>query len=197
MQHLARRLVWGAGIAGDPPHKAGSTFRIAEDATLSDATDAHYTLPENARINIVHPMVLSPDDKMRWEGILSDYEIIQPFGQLAREQFVPTQEERGISTSKRWVGQLAKGARFFSLQHRGWTFVDYGLGKSVGSDGFDVTASLHTDPGLEFLAGRPEDQTLGELSLRGTNAVGSAATFGDLHAVVVSELFRDIDALLR
>lgn len=191
MQHLARRLVWGVDGAHGP-----WTFRIAEDATLSTDQDEPYQLPEGPRIRIVHPLALTAEVRGRWSTLLADYRIIQPFEQIGRELFAPTAEERGASTTERWKGRIALGERFFSLKHRGWRFADYDMGKSVGDETLAIEATLRTEPGLQFLAGKPEDQTLGALSL-GTSTEGATPTFGDLHPIAASELFRDVDALLR
>ncbi len=191
MQHLARRLVWGIEDAGGP-----STFRIAEDGTLSTDRDEAFTLPDRARMCIVHPLAIGAEVRARWSTLLADYRIIQPFDQIGRELFTPTPEERGASTTDRWKGRVALGERFFSLKHRGWRFADYDMSKPVGDETFPIEATLRTEPGLHFLSGKPEDQTLGELSL-GTSKEGAVPTFGDVHPIAASELFRDVDALLR
>lgn len=196
MQHLARRLVWSATTSGE-----SRTFRIAEDGTFANAEDNACTLPDastNASYEIVHPLLLPEAERAAWSTIFADYQIIQPFPQLGRELFVVTEEERHASVSKRGVGKLAAGSRFFSLKHRGWTFADYDMGKSVGTAAAPVYATLSTEPGLHFLASKPEDQTLGELTLRHEGRTGAGEpVFGDLDPVAASELFRDLDALLR
>jgi hypothetical protein len=200
MQHLAQRLVWRVFDAigsFDSPRAPALTFRIAEDRTFSNDEDAPCVLAEDARIGVVHPLELTEVQRARWSTILSDYQIIQPFAQIGRELFAPTEEEATGSKTARFVGKRALGARFFSLKHRGWRFLDYDMSKSVGEEAGQVEAMLHTEPGLFFLASKPEDQTLGELTLRGRGTNASAPTFGSLSAIAASELFRDVDALLR
>lgn len=197
MQHVARRVVWAAFVGG--ARSPALTFRIAEDGSFADQEDASCTLPENARFTILHPLLMEDSTRTRWSGVLSDYQIIQPFPQLGRELFVPTDEERTAHTSTRFVGKQAPGARFFSLKHRGWRFSDYDMGKPVGTTERPIEATLSTEPGLHFLAAKPEDQTLGELTLRwsGLGATDAAPVFGDLEPVAASELLRDVDALFR
>jgi len=54
---------------------------------------------------------------------------------------------------------------------------------------------LDSDPGLGFLQSKPEDQKLGELTLRRES--GSPAKFGDLSRIDASELVRDVELLVK
>jgi hypothetical protein len=195
MQHLARRLVW---CVLDATRTAlVHTFRIAEDRSLSNDEDAPCSLADDARIGVVHPIDLTEAQRARWSTILSDYQIIQPFQQIGRDIFAPTDEERSAAKTSRFKGKLARGDRFFSLKHRGWRFLDYDMGKAVGDEAAPIEAMLRTEPGLYFLAQKPDDQTLGELTLHARSTSTGAPTFGDLSPLAASELFRDVDALLR
>jgi hypothetical protein len=51
------------------------------------------------------------------------------------------------------------------------------------------SATLAIEPGIESFAGKPEDQTLGVLSLTG-------GTFSELGAILRWELLRDVASLL-
>lgn len=79
MHRFARNLIWGAYSEGAPL----STFRYSDDGTFCDENDDEYTLPENARIALVHPIELSRESIDAWTEQLSDYEIVQPFTQIA------------------------------------------------------------------------------------------------------------------
>ena len=123
--------------------------------------------------------------------MFGDYEIVQPFPQLAREVRALTAEEQASATLSRFEGTKVEGSRFFGLRHRGWELIDYGLGKRLASG---RVASLETQPGLEFLASRPADQTLGVVTLRGS---APDQAFGALDPLEASEVIRDLEMLTR
>ena len=75
------------------------------------------------------------------------------------------------------------GVMIFSLQDA--------ILKTV-SGGHAVT--LATSPGVEFLQSRPTDQTLGAVTMRGSEP---NATFGALDLLEASELLRDLEMLTR
>jgi hypothetical protein len=184
MVHLARRLVWQ--VVG-----SNATFRVTDDRTLAGSEDEAFTLDAGAEVRIAHPVVLGRELGVRWGTVVADYLIVQPFPQLGREVFVLTPEEAKATSLARFEGRPVPGSRFFTLKHRGWDFRDYSIGKPV--DAF--VAMLTTEPGLDFLASKPEDQTLGEVSLR--RAAGGAATFGEMSPIEASEMLRDIELLLK
>ncbi|HSO40263.1 MAG TPA: DUF4132 domain-containing protein, partial [Labilithrix sp.] len=188
LQHVARRLVWGAF---DGTATLLTTFRVAEDGSLSDASDAASELPRGAQIGLVHPVDLGAELAARWGNVFGDYEIVQPFPQLAREVRALTAEEQASATLKRFEGTRVEGSRFFGLRHRGWELIDYGLGKRLAGG---RVASLETQPGLEFLASRPADQTLGAVTLRGS---APDQAFGALDPLEASEVIRDLEMLTR
>ena len=183
MIHLARRLVWLAD--------GGVTFRVTEDRTFAGIDDRELALGEAARARIAHPITIA-SAVPAWSTVLTDYLIVQPFPQLGREVFTLGGDEAKASTLGRFEGRAVAGNRFFTLKHRGWAFHDYAIGKAIRG-GF--VAMLETEPGLDFLASRPADQTLGELSLR--REAGGAAAFGELAPIDASELIRDVELLVK
>ncbi len=186
--HFARRMVFvSVGATG----QILGSFRVAEDRTLADPSDDTTSLPEEAtQVGIAHPLELGPTLAARWGDVLSDYEILQPFAQLSRPIFEATEEELASTTIRRFVGHTAEGKRFFTLKARGWDFPDYDIGKRLPGG---YIALLRTEPGLDFLGYRPDEQTLGELYL--TNEAGGKARFADLSPVCMSEIFYDVSLL--
>ncbi len=182
MVHIARRLVWLT--------ESGASFRVTEDRSFADIEDRTATLRAEDRVRIAHPIALGKD-LGAWSTLFGDYHVVQPFSQLGREVLSFTEAEKKTDTLARFVGVKVPGDRFFTLKHRGWTFRDYQLGKSV----HDGMALLETEPGLDFLATRPEEQTLGEISF--FSGTRSPVTFGDLTAIEGSELLRDITLLVK
>jgi hypothetical protein len=186
--HFARRLVFAAF---DASGKLVASFRVAEDRSLADSSDDAFELPEEvASIGIAHPLELGTTLTARWGDVLTDYEILQPFAQLSRPVFEATEDELRSTTIRRFVGQRAEGKRFFTLKARGWDFPDYDIGKRLPGG---YVALLRTEPGLDFLGYRPDEQTLGELYL--TVEGGGKAHFSDLSAVSMSEIFYDVSLL--
>ncbi len=119
---VARRLLWGQWEGG-----RYRPFRIAEDGSFADSDDQTLSLPDYARIGVPHPLELP--DLSRWQEIIGDYGIMQPFPQAGRECFRPSPDEQNRQIlpdlpelSVPW-GKL-RGA----LEHRGWTLK---LGRNV------------------------------------------------------------------
>ncbi len=203
MVHLARRLVWvedfgakrrrlsSGELEGPSPSNetGGVTFRVTEDRTFAGRDDREFALDERAHVRIAHPIALG-EAVGAWSTLFTDYLLVQPFPQLGRETYALSDDEKASHEIARFEGRAIAGSRFFSLKHRGWDFHDYAIGK-VLRGGF--MAMLESEPGLEFLASRPEDQTLGKLLLRRER--GATATFGELSALDASELLRDVELL--
>ncbi len=183
MVHLARRLVWLTD--------QGITFRIIEDRAFAGEDDRERTLPDDARIRIAHPLAIA-GGVAAWSTTFTDYLIVQPFPQLGRETFAIAEDERDGPVVKRFEGRAVPGSRFFALKSRGWGFYDYSISKLVRGN---FIAILDSDPGLEFLASKPLDQTLGALTLRRES--GSPARFSDLEPIDASELVRDVELLVK
>ena len=65
-----------------------------EDGSFTDSEGNEFTFSENAVIGLVHPLELSEEEKNAWTEQLSDFEITQPFPQLARQTFSPEEKEK-------------------------------------------------------------------------------------------------------
>lgn len=82
MRQLAIGVVWSTQAG-----KKQCFFRVAEDGTLADVRDSSLALNNSEVMSIAHPIVLTNADKKSWSAVFADYEIIQPFEQLARVTF--------------------------------------------------------------------------------------------------------------
>ncbi|MFD0683379.1 DUF4132 domain-containing protein [Actinomadura fibrosa] len=197
VRHLARRLVWTAGD--------GATFRIAEDRTLADVHDEAFTLPESARVGIAHP-VLMGDSVAAWAEVFADYEILQPFPQLARPVHVLTEEERGSGRLERFEGLKVPFGKVLGLVARGWdrgTPLDAGgerwISRRVAADRYVV---IDLDPGIAVGAvdATGDHQRLDYvwLATEPTDFWPSRGTphrFGELDPVTASEIITDLTTL--
>ncbi|GGN89262.1 hypothetical protein GCM10010112_73610 [Actinoplanes lobatus] len=111
LRHLVRRLVWVRFDAAGAP--AGGV-RLAEDRSLADVTDETVTLGDDEPIGIAHPVHLGAD-LAAWAGVFADYEITQPFSQLARGAEPLTSARAAALT-----GVTVPSTRLLGLERRGW-----------------------------------------------------------------------------
>ena len=201
MVTLARRLVWFVETSD------GTTvsFRVAEGSTLATLADDLFELPADARIGIAHPLTLGEDLARSWAGVFGDYAILQPFPQLSRETFRLEPEERAHTRLTRFEGQRVPTRNVRGLTGRGWyraQVADAGLIEAFFKDlGAHGRAVLPLEPGI--VAGVPDEypeQKLGALCV--ASFVGdfvdpkTARPLGELPAVLLSELIRDLSTLL-
>ncbi|MBQ6697351.1 MAG: DUF4132 domain-containing protein [Lachnospiraceae bacterium] len=100
MHQFAIGLIWGIY----EEHQLTQSFRYMEDGSFNTEEEDEYTLPEQGYIGLVHPIELSQESKDAWKQQLEDYEIVQPFEQLSREIFYPTEEELKGKSMERFGG---------------------------------------------------------------------------------------------
>ncbi|MDE7274122.1 MAG: DUF4132 domain-containing protein [Lachnospiraceae bacterium] len=105
MHQFAIGLIWGVYEGGE----LTQSFRYMEDGSFNTQDEEEYTLPEQARISLVHPMELSDEEKTAWKEQLSDYEITQPIEQLDREVYYMTEAEADKQGLERFGGYVLDG----------------------------------------------------------------------------------------
>ena len=143
VSHLARRLVWGAWNAAG---ELTTTFRVSEDGSFATIEDDSYALPADVEVGVAHPMALDAGAVMKWSELLASYEIVQPFGQLARRRDPIRDDELLASIS----GRQAPSGLLYGLRAHGWRAeADYdgvtGYRKVAG----EVSFFLALDPPLK------------------------------------------------
>ncbi|HEU5130260.1 MAG TPA: DUF4132 domain-containing protein [Glycomyces sp.] len=116
MWQLAHRLVFQADVDG-----SWRSFRIAEDRTLADLDDELFALPPDAEVRIAHPLSLG-EATAEWAEVFADYEILQPFAQLARPVLTLTDEERASGRLARFEGAKVDAGPIAGLLKRGWRY---------------------------------------------------------------------------
>jgi hypothetical protein len=166
-----------------------TSFRIAEDGTCADPSDSSVDLAAIAFVCVAHPLHMTKDAIVRWSQILTDYEVVQPFQQLAREVFTLTDEERNEASLARFNGKKVAARDLFALEHHGWGRTgDWYWCEPAPK----VVAGFGIEPGLSH--GSWSDQTMGPLTLArlGTR---QPVTFGSLDPVACSEMLRDLASL--
>ena len=193
--HLARRLLWGV-FAGD---KLTQTFRIAEDGTFAGPEDETLVLPAAAVIGLVHRLEVPAGLLGKWGGVFADYKILQPFDQLGRQVFLPTEAEKQASALPRMKKVKVKTGKVMGLEVRGWRKGEaqdagwvYDMNKPLPG-GFEASFSL----GGGLCMGAPDmNPPLQELDGLGlARKGGGKATFGELSPTVFSELVREFEGL--
>ncbi|MDI1483885.1 DUF4132 domain-containing protein [Polyangium sp. y55x31] len=189
--HLVRRLIWGVYTEEG---KYLNAFRVAEDSSLADADDAAFDLPDGAFIGIVHPLALPDATRAAFGQILGDYGILQPFPQIGRDTYAPTDAEAKDNSIKRRAGQFVPVGKLLGLVERGWRKGEpqdagwiWDMEKRLPG-GVVATLALRTGIGADMQMTEPK-QEIGEV-YASKNRDGSK--LGELSPIVFSELVRDL-----
>jgi hypothetical protein len=198
MVHLARRLVWGRHGADGA---LASTFRVAEDRTLADERDEPTSLAADARIGIPHPLELGDGLAARWGEVFGEYEILQPFAQIARETFRAGAGDKTATELAVVEGMKVPTGKVLGLDARGWRrgepqdggvvcWVEKPLGEGAA-------IQLHVSGIYTGAIAESPEQELGRVVIQraGTWDESGRAAFGTLSPVAYSELLRDLDSL--
>ncbi|MCL2716250.1 MAG: DUF4132 domain-containing protein [Alphaproteobacteria bacterium] len=212
IRHLAQRLVWGV-YADDSPRSAPTvTFRVTDDLSITDVNDEALELDvsksASGRIGLVHPLQPGPGGMEAWGALFGDYEIAQPFPQLAREIFELTEAEKGASEILRFDGHKVEAARIRGMPSRGWQLGEPQDGGAILwierklrlEDGTVETVMLDFSDG-HILPGSPEyDEapTLNKVTFDRPyqRATSHARRFGELDPVTASEMLRGLHLLV-
>ena len=170
-----------------------ATFRVADDGALFDDDDNPITLGESARVGLPHPLHLDDARKTRWGQILADYEIIQPFEQIARATYAVDAKHRKKTSiddfSKR---ELPYGVVFGRLEGRGWRRgeMEEGSISTLEKDFGPMSATLSFSPPLFAREKPPGEVTIEDVSF-------GSATLGDVPAVAFSEAMYDLSVFAQ
>jgi len=194
---FSRPLVWGLFDAAD---KLQGTFRVTAEGELADLHDDPVKLPENARIGLPHPLDFAALDASlvtAWAPVLADYEILQPFEQLARQSFVLDPALRAGHELPQWAGRAVSNAALMGLETRGWVR-EIGDGGMVNSFNKGVPGEGQVCLRLEegwFVQDSPDGKVL--QTVHGVALTGTERTLGDLPAIAFSEIERDLQRAVR
>ena len=194
--NLARRLIWG-GYAGAEDPRTGDLglipFRITEDGTYADSADEEIHVPTELAVGIVHPAELSTAELQDWGQLLSDYEIVPPFSQLARTVFGLLPEEQGKTLIQRFAGAsppaLIASAIFKNTE---WHPLSYAYCKAFPQANLTAIVSFQSWGevmplgDLYFVAG---------LYPHCSTELEAALPLGKLSPVVFSEVLRTVGAI--
>ncbi len=198
--HLVRRLIWGTYSAAG---KLARAFRVTVDRDFATLDDDELRLEPDARIRLVHRLELEDADAVRWLQRLADHELLQPFAQLERMFFVPTEDEREAHELTRVAGLVVPTGRLLGLERRGWRrgpALEGGIIRWLSRPlARGRVAKLALAPGI-FAGSALEEasQTLGGVCLDTGHDDGRREArhpFGALSPRAFSELVRDLESL--
>ncbi|EMY79558.1 leucine rich repeat protein [Leptospira weilii serovar Ranarum str. ICFT] len=149
MTHLAKTILWW--VCFPDREKSIETFRLTDEQDYADVYDKSLNLQGGAYVGIVHPLLLSQEEKKSWGQLFSDYEIIPPFTQLSRPVYVLSEEDKNKKEIPGFTKQKVKAEQLvFGLEKMGWSRGAAGDGGGIDehskqflSD--DVTAVIRYD----------------------------------------------------
>ena len=192
MQIIARRLVW-ALYDGEARLR---TFRLDDQDELSDENDDVCSLDGGEHIRLGHPADMVAEEREAWSTVFADYEIMQPFAQLARPAFSLSDAER-MSTS---LAAFSHEATELGPLHGRFNRADWVKGavndvvlirtfhKEFAGD---VWATAHLEPGFHPAGFDDGPQTVTHVSFR---VPGSrTAALREVPAAALSEVIYDMN----
>ncbi|MGC4095341.1 MAG: DUF4132 domain-containing protein [Polyangiaceae bacterium] len=181
---LARRLVFSDG---------NLRFRVAEDGTFADASDARVELPAGARVAVAHPVEMSEAELAGFRQLFADYELIQPFAQLERDvlRFSAPDLERVRSAGASWAQlQVESSASERLLGGPGWAQDGNLYEKRLGLRSIVMRWSRAQQPA----AASAKAPAFVDVKL---TEAGHDLPLSELSKVEESELLRDLASLSR
>ena len=105
MHQFAMSLIWGVYQDGT----LQETFRYMEDGSFNTVDEEEYTLPDDARIGLAHPVEMDQETLDAWKQQLEDYEITQSIPQLDRPVFQLEPGQEQARTLDRFGGKKLNG----------------------------------------------------------------------------------------
>ncbi|MDE5835317.1 MAG: DUF4132 domain-containing protein, partial [Ruminococcus sp.] len=183
MHCFAIGLIWGIYNGSE----LIESFRYMDDGSFTNIEEDEFEIPENASIGLVHPIELTDEQKNTWIEQLSDYEITQPFNQLTRRCYKPTEKELNSDEVTRFEGvSIGSYTLRGKLTKQGWEtgepmdagffeeFVRNDVIKCTkNSDGTTVYDGYHTEIAFDGMCidyMEAEDVHLGKLIFKNYNS---------------------------
>ncbi len=117
MNQLSKSLIWGTYNEDGDLIKV---FRVTED-NLVDIEDKKISIDKNNTISLLHPIELKKEVLIKWQNILKNKKIEQPFSQLNRKVFYLDSQKNGDDYSidfENIILEKNKLNNFFSK--KGW-----------------------------------------------------------------------------
>jgi len=198
LRHLARLLVWGAWEAGDAP---AVTFRLTDEGDLADEADRPVTLDRAPLVGVAHPVHLGRA-LAAWTEIVADYQLVQPFPQVARPVYAIGPDQREARAITAFAGiQVPAPALIGTLERRGWTPGAYESGSRTAEHrrGFPAAGLTAVARYQELDVSVPYEETSRSVQhchfVRGTDGEGGPIRLGEADPIAASEVLADLHAV--
>ena len=195
-------------------------FRLDEGASMRSADDEVFVMPAlphapdaaNApdapdapdapaagalRIGVVHPLQLTAAQREAFAQSFTDYELMQPFEQLARSVHALAAPEGDPLALTRWQRRTLTSGRLMGLFARGWV-------RGPVQSGFITQAHKHLENGRAIALSFAPGLMVGDLDPSAPQTLGSLVwgdvaaqqrPWGELGAIACSEAIRDMRAV--
>lgn len=175
---------------------SGKNHGFYENGKLVSAKNAEFILTENNKIRLAHCVDLFETGEWSdYQRFCFDSELKQPFKQIFREFYKPTEDElKEKSISRRYAGhQIQPKKTLALLKTRGWK-VDYeeGLQKVFHKEGFTAKMYALAD---WFSPAEVESPTLETVEFHDLKTYKNV-TFEEINSRIFSEVMRDIDLVV-
>ncbi|MFO0615789.1 MAG: DUF4132 domain-containing protein [Polyangiaceae bacterium] len=174
LRRLAQRLVWL-----DEGRDPRATFRVAEDGSLADAADA--VCEARGPIRLLHALDATEEERAAWTAVFRDYELLEPFPQIAREVYTLDPSAAGAFDLAAYAGVPVNPKATFMLESRGWTVSGWEWGDPSAERVFDGTRGVT----LTF-------RGVGSLEI---DRVEATDELGAFDPIAMSELLRDLERI--
>ena len=186
MQLPSRRLVWASH--GDGTREL---FRIDADGNCLRADGEPLELADGITLGVPHVMTLDASEIEQWSKLLRELAIEQPFPQIERPAYPPSESEKATRSSERFAEPLA-AKELKGLLSRGW---DKGAPEEAGVY-YEFTKwgphgerfGLRLDPGMPSSGPFEDEFEYQQVTL----SVQGASSFADVDPIAMSEVFYDI-----
>ena len=199
MRHLVRRLVWGSY---DAKGKLQTAFMVDEEGALMDV-ELGKTEIAGKLVGLVHPVELDEAARGKWGTVLGDFQIIQPFHQLARGPHAPKAGEEDVM--KDIPTAALEPAKFHGVMNRlGWMkgAPEYTIVRSFYKHftGLGVFGIVEIAPGMSVQGWDKDPQTITAARFaKGPpgydGELPKALPLRDVSPIAVSEVLHDVAAL--
>ncbi len=153
-------------------------------------------LPSKASLRIAHAIdLLESDTWSCWQDYIISHEILQPFKQVFREVYVPTEDElKETGKSYRFAGyQIEKGRAMGILKTRSWLINDsQGFEKINHKSNLRIELYSYAD---WFMPSEVESPSIEKIEFV-DNKTHKLLNIADLSKVFYSEIMRDMDLVV-
>lgn len=177
--------------------KSGNKVGIWSEDSLWHVREGKVTIAETEEIYVAHCTdIFSDGHWSAWQQHFFKQEIKQPFKQVFRELYLPTEDElKAETSSKRYAGhQIQPKKTVALLKSRGWT-VDYESGLQKIYHKFNLRVELYAMADW-FSPADVESPTLETVRFFKTSDYKNPLQMKDIPSFVFSEVMRDVDLVV-